>query len=108
MANIDYVVVGPGPSLAEVASAVQSAINSQEATAGWLHPADECAALRVIPDPVNGGHVVQVYYAGDPVRLRHELARSVFDALAGVTNWDLIWDSDDAEDVLAERTRSKV
>jgi len=105
--NIDYVIVGSGPSLADVTAAVRAATDSVLTETGWLHPSDDRAALRVIADPdEGGGWVVQVYYAGDPVRLRHELARTVYDSLAAATGWDLIWDSDDTEDVLAERIKS--
>ncbi len=107
MANIDYVIVGPGPSLADVTTAVRDATRSVLTDAGWLHPSDERAALRVIADPDSEGCVVQVHYAGDPVTRRHELARTVYDSLAASTNWDLTWDSDDAQDVLAERTEVK-
>lgn len=50
--------------------------------------------------------MVQAYYAGDPVRLRHELARTVYEALAHETDWDLTLDSDDAEDTLASRIKT--
>lgn len=107
MTNLDYVIVGPGPSQPEVTAAVRSATESALTDSGWLHPPDERAALRVIADPEDGGWVIQVYYAGDPVQLRHELARSVYGALASTTDWNLTWDSDDTEDVVAERIRSR-
>ena len=103
MSNMDYVIVGAGPSLADVTAAVQIASGSVLTASGWLHPGDYRAALRVIADPVDGGCVVQVCYAGDPVRLRHGLARAVYDSLVASTDWDLTWDSDDSEDVLAVR-----
>lgn len=105
MANIDYVLVGPGPSSAEVRDAVQRASDSDLTESGWLHPADQRAALHVIGDPSGSGHVVQVYYSGDPVAARHELARKVYDSLAATTVWDLVLDSDDTEDIIAERSK---
>jgi hypothetical protein len=70
--------------------------------------ADERAALRVISDPeVAGGHVVQVHYAGDPISARQALAGNVYDALVKHTDWDLVLDSDDAEDVIASRTKTR-
>lgn len=107
MANMDYVIVGPGPSLADVQEVVQAATGSVPAGPGVLHPDDARASLHITADPeVVGGTVVQVLYAGDPVTRRHELARSVYDELVKDTDWDLSLDSDDTEDVLAERIKS--
>jgi hypothetical protein len=56
MANIDYVIVGPGPSASDVITAVTAATGGAQTDSGWLHPEDERAALRVIADPeVAGG-----------------------------------------------------
>lgn len=108
MANIDYVVVGGGPSMAEVTAAARAATGSVLTETGWLHPADDRAALRVVADPDGDGCVIQVFYAGDPAHLRHELARGVYDALVASTDWDLVLDSDDSEGALAARTLSTV
>jgi hypothetical protein len=108
MANIDYIIIGPGPSGLDVNATVLAVTGGAQTDGGWLHPADERAALRVIPDPeVPGGHVVQVHYAGDPISARHALARSVYAALVERTDWDLVLDSDDAEDVLASRIKTR-
>jgi hypothetical protein len=105
VSNVDYVVVGPGPSLADVRIAVQRATDSRPGDDGWLNPPDERAALNVIADgDVDGGTVVLVHYAGDPLARRHELARSIYDELVATTDWDLTHDSDDAEDILASRS----
>jgi hypothetical protein len=108
MANIDYVIVGPGPSASDVITAVTAATGGAQTDSGWLHPEDERAALRVIADPeVAGGHVVQVHYAGDPTSSRQALARNVYDALVEHTDWDLVLDSDDAEDIIASRIKTR-
>ena len=108
MANIDIIVVGSGPSLADVTAVVKAATESDQTSTGWLHPADDRAALRVIPDPgVSGGSVVQVYYAGEPVTARQKLARGVYDELAAHTDWNLELWSDDAEDMLASRKMTR-
>ena len=108
MANIDYVIIGPGPSNDDVTAVVRAATGGLHADRGWLHPADERAALRVISDPeVVGGHVVQVHYAGDPISARRAFARNLYDALVEHTDWDLVLDSDDAEDTIASRLKTR-
>ncbi|KMV23344.1 hypothetical protein ACT16_06645 [Mycobacterium heckeshornense] len=105
---MDYVIVGAGPSLAEVTQAVIEETGSVERN-GWLYPSnDDQAALHVIADPeIAGGHVVQVLRAGEPISARQELARKIYDRLAKRTDWDLTLDSDDTEDVIASRTKSR-
>jgi hypothetical protein len=108
VANTDYVIVGAGPSLADVIEAVKDATGSDQTDTGWLHPRDEFAALRVVPDPdVDGGAVVTVYYGRDPVALRHELARQVYQHMVAATDWDVTLDSDDTEDIVATRLRTR-
>lgn len=109
MTNMDYVIVGPGPSLADVVAAVRSASGGIVIADGVVHlPDDEPASLHVIPDPLeDGGTVVQVVYASDPVSLRHELARKVYDELVAATDWDLELDSDDTEDTIATRIKAR-
>lgn len=106
MTNMDYVIVGPGPSLTEILAAVQEATHATPAGDGYLHLPGEPASLRVMQDPLEaGGAVVQVVYAADPVALRQRLAASVYDALVQATDWDLELDSDDAEDIIATRIK---
>lgn len=107
MANMDYIIVGSGPSLTDVIRAVIEETQGID-HGGWLYPADDNqAALQVIADPeVSGGHVVQVLRAGDPISARQQLARNIYDALAARTAWDLRLDSDDAEDIIASRTKA--
>jgi hypothetical protein len=108
MANIDYIIIGSGPSDSDVLTAVTAAIGGAQTDSGWLHPADERAALRLSPDPeVAGGHVVQIHYAGDPTSARQALARNVYDALVEHTDWDLVLDSDDAEGIIASRIKTR-
>lgn len=107
MANMAYVIVGPGPSLADVHGRVVRETRSS-VRGGWRYPADDDrVTLRVIVDPeASGGHVVQVLRAGDPISARQEFTRDVFDALMAATDWDLTLDSDDSEGVLASRTKT--
>ncbi|BBX56959.1 hypothetical protein TM48_01443 [Mycobacterium shottsii] len=108
MANVDWVIVGAGPSLTDITAAVQAATGS-ELVDGVLRIADdERASLRVYPGPAidGGGHVVRIRYAGGPYQLQHDLARTVYDALVEGTDWDLVLDSDELEDIVATRIRS--
>lgn len=108
MPNIDYVIVGAGPSLTDVRNAVKGATQSVESGHDWLHPADELASLHFKSDPeVAGGTVVQVYYSADPAALGQAYARCIFEALVHDTDWDLILDSDEAAGVIASWTKSR-
>lgn len=109
MSNIDYVIVGAGPSLADVRDTVKTITHSADAEAGWLHPVDERASLYIKPDPeCAGGAVVQVYYSGDPPTRGQEYARSLYDELVRCTNWNLVLDSDETDGIVAARTKSRV
>ncbi|MBS9535869.1 hypothetical protein KIH27_19990 [Mycobacterium sp. M1] len=109
MSNIDYVIVGTGPLLADVRNMVKNITRSADAESGWLHPADERASVYVKPDPeCAGGTVVQVYYSADPPTRGQEYARSLYDELVRRTNWDLVLDSDETDGIVASRTKSRV
>lgn len=103
MANVDYVVVGPGPSLADVADAVKSASDATEIVDNRLHTADERAELTVYPRSWQPGTtLIEVYYGGDLAH-RRVLSRRVYDYLIDHTDWDVELDSDDADDTIAAR-----
>lgn len=103
MANVDYVVVGPGPSLADVAEAVKTASDAIEIVDNRLHTADERAELTVYSRSWQPGTtLVEVYYSGDLAH-RRALSRRVYDYLVDYTDWDVELDSDDADDTIAAR-----
>lgn len=108
MSNIDYVIVGPGPSLADVRSTVEGITESVGDDHGWLLPDDDRASLYIKANREDaGGTVVQVHYAADPPTLGQAYARDIYDSLARSTDWDLTLDSDEAEGILATRIKSR-
>jgi hypothetical protein len=50
---------------------------------------------------------VEVDNVGPDDAARHALARKIYEWLAARTDWDLILDSDNAEDVVATRIRAR-
>ena len=103
MPNLDYVIVGPGPSVADVFTAVRLCTSSTLAESGALHPLEgrPDARIYVVPDRlVDEGSVVLVYYSSQPVARRHILAATIHEHLATTTNWDVTLDTDAAEDVV--------
>jgi hypothetical protein len=103
MANINYVVVGPGPTFTEVQAAVDAAIEVLRGRVD-LHAEDQRAAVRVIRDPrTPGGNLAQLYYAGIEAT-HHQLPRRLYDALVANTDWDLSLDAEDPQD---RRTRAR-
>jgi hypothetical protein len=80
---------------------------------GHLHPADDdLAELEVVaargpwwPDGARPGTtLVTVYHGGDEGQ---PLARRVYDSFVDRTDWDLLLESDDAEDTLASRITAR-
>lgn len=92
MTNVDYVLVGPGPSSDEVQEAVARITDSVLTPEGKLYPVigRPTSFLRVLPDRESpGGTAIHVFFASQPVAERHELARSIHRGLAEATDWDL-------------------
>lgn len=103
MANVDYVVVGPGPSLAEVTEAVKTASDATETVDNRLHTADERAELTVYPRSWQpGATLVEVYYGGDLAH-RRALSHRVYDYIVDHTAWGVELESDDADSTIAAR-----
>jgi hypothetical protein len=50
----------------------------------------------------------KIHFSGDPISARQALARNVFDVLVEHTDWDLVLDSDDAEDIIASRIKTRM
>ncbi len=101
MSNVDYVIVGPGPSQADVLTAVQQAIGAAEIVNGnVLVTGDDQTSVTVYSSGPRT--VVDVYYGGELAE-RRAVSRRIYDSLAARTNWDLALDSDDVEDVIAMR-----
>jgi hypothetical protein len=101
MANVDYVVVGPGPSLADVTDAVRKAIDATEIVDNRLHTSDERSELTVCPS-ANKDTLVEVYYAGD-ILVRRALSHRVYDYIVDHTDWGVVLESDDADGTIAAR-----
>lgn len=102
MSNVDYVIVGAGPSLSDVMTATKMATDSTEVVNGnVLITGDDCTSLTIYPSPANGT-VVDVYYGGD-LADRRVLSRGIYDYLVEHTDWDVELDSDDAEGIIASR-----
>lgn len=101
MSNVDYVVVGPGPSLADVTDAVKRASSATDLVNGnVLITGDDRTALTVYADDPE--IVVDVYYAGD-LADRRVVSQRVYDHIVERTDWDVRLESDDADDILATR-----
>lgn len=107
MANVDYVIIGPGPGLANVLSTVNTAVDGVEIVdANRVHTADERAELTVWrrswqPDTT----VVEVYHGGDLADQR-ALSKRVYGHLLNNTDWDLTLQSDEGDDIVESRIKA--
>jgi hypothetical protein len=114
MSDVDDVtVIGaqPGDLVAQVERILGTALRS--APNGWATQLDDDIVVAVYRDrqPIdNAGPeswIVEVDNVGPNNAARHALAREIYQRLAASTDWDLILDSDDADDVLATRVRPR-
>ncbi|MEZ0362395.1 hypothetical protein ACAG26_01635 [Mycobacterium sp. pUA109] len=110
MANVDYVIVGAGPSPADVTQAVQTAPSvvqvEKERRYTRLRTGDERAEVSVWPRSWQPGvTVVEVYHVDDDDQ--RALARHIYDYLVDHTAWDLTLDSDNAAEAIASRVKTR-
>jgi hypothetical protein len=97
MANVDFVKVGPGPSLDEIRDAVRRVTDSTLVEGRTLYPPEGSphSFIRVTHDAETpGANVVLIYYASGPVERRHVLAHQVQEGLAADTDWQVEVDLD--------------
>jgi hypothetical protein len=107
MANVDYVTVGAGPSRVDVAEAVKATLDITDVEENRLYIADERVELRVSPSGRwPGGTTVHVYHAGAD-EAQTVLARRIYDYLVEHTDWDLMLDSDNSQEILASRIKMR-
>ncbi|PQM45017.1 hypothetical protein C1Y40_04825 [Mycobacterium talmoniae] len=106
MANVDYVVLGPGPSLQDVMDAVKAATNATEIVDGnVLVTGDDRTAVTVYSSH-GEGVVADVYYGGE-LDERRAISRRIYDHIVEHTDWDVELDSDDTAGILASRVKSR-
>lgn len=105
MSNVDYVRVG-APT-ADVMEAVRTATGVTEVVDGdTLVNGDDRTSLTVAPSVDDENEtVIDVYYGGD-LADRRAISQRIYDYIVEHTNWDVTLDSDDAEDVIASRTKA--
>jgi hypothetical protein len=105
----DVTVIGaqPGDLVAQVERILGTALRS--APNGWATQLDDDLVVAVYRDrqPTDNARpetwTVEVDNVGPDDAARRALARRIYDQLAASTDWDLILDSDDSDDVLATR-----
>jgi hypothetical protein len=114
MPNVDDVtVIGaqPGDLVVQVEQILGTAL--KPASLGWATKLDGDIVVAVYRDrqPIDStgseSWTVEVDNIGPNDAARHALARKIYERLAASTDWDLILDSDDADDVLATRSRAR-
>lgn len=106
MSNVDYVIVGAGPSLDDVLEAAKTAISATAVVDGKaLITGDERTAVKLY-ESAGEGVVADVYYGGDLAE-RRVISRRIYDYIVERTDWDVTLDSDDADDVIVSRIRAR-
>lgn len=102
MSNVDYLHVD-APT-ADVMAAVRAATAMTELVDGdTLVNGDQRTALTVAPSvDDDNATVVDVYYGGD-LADRRVISRRIYDYVVEHTAWDIEWDSDDADGIVASR-----
>lgn len=107
MANVDYVLVGPGPSSADVMALVAVVSGATKVVkTNVLITGDDCTSLTVFPSASRpGSTVIDVYYGGD-LADRRAISQRIFDYIVEHTDWDVELDSDDADGIIASRTKA--
>jgi hypothetical protein len=114
MPNVDDVTVTgaqPGDLVAHVERIIGTALGS--APHGWATKLNDNLVVAVYRDRRPTGDTgpqtwtVEVDNVGPDGEARHALARRIYDQLAATTDWDLILDSDETDDVLATRTSAR-
>ncbi|WP_261898252.1 hypothetical protein [Mycobacterium marinum] len=104
MANVDYVVVGPGPLLADVTNAVKLASGATDLVNGnVLITGDDRTSLTVYSDEPE--IFVDVYYGADLDQQR-AISQRIYDHIVEHTDWDVRLESDETDDIIASRTAS--
>jgi hypothetical protein len=110
MAAVDDIDIAGATSMREVADTISALLSTSVSTLPDGRPylrVDECTQVTMYPDDDYPGRwIAEVYHAGEVVD-RQSLARRIYDYLTEHTDWDLTLDSDDADDVVASRIKTR-
>lgn len=109
MANVDDVCISGADSASQVAALISALLQVPVATQKDGRPylrVDERTQVSMYPDSDDPTRwVAEVYHAGaDTDQLA--LAQRIYEYLAEHTSWDLVLDSDNADDIIASRIGS--
>ena len=98
MANVDYVMVGRGPSPTDVMELVRLVSGATDVVkTNVLITGDDRTSLTVRPSASRpGSTLIDIYYGGD-IADRRAISQRIFDYIVEHTDWDVELDSDDAD-----------
>lgn len=110
MANVDDVCITGADSAHQVSALISELLQVPVTTHKDGRPylrVDERSQVSMYPDSDDPNRwIAEVYHAGADEDQR-ALASRIYDYLAEHTNWDLVLDSDNADDIVASRIRSR-